>query len=173
MSAGYFLSGLLPGRLFPTNYWPGYGVIGDVGVRVINEILYPGAFPGTPSIAKTTFVSPAMAQAAGSTVVYGADLIDYTGNAVADTLITGLTLSIVDTTNGTVVNSVSSANILNTGRGVLSKGHLTITLSPQDTALLVVSDSIEYRSMVIDFSYPNNATGRHQVDFFLLGLAGA
>src|SRR6185312_7778962 len=114
--------------------------------------------------AKTSFVAPSQAVAAGSTAVYKAQIVDETGAAVPAANLSSLTLSITDTLSGAVVNSASQVSILNTGRGTVdSSGNLVVTLTPQDTALLASTDAQEYRSLTIDFAYSGGKTGRHQV----------
>jgi hypothetical protein len=112
--------------------------------------------------------------AAGATAVYKGQLQDENGTAVPSAQLASLTLSIVDTFSGAIVNSCSQVNILNTGRGTVdSSGNLAVTLGPSDTALLVATDQQEYRSMVLDWTYLGGAkTGRHQVDLLIQALTG-
>lgn len=113
--------------------------------------------------------------AAGATAVYKGQLQDDLGNPISAASLTTLTLSIVDTVTKAVVNGVSAVNILNTGRGAVdSAGNLTVTLGPADTALLVASDPQEYRSLILDWTFAVGAkTGRHQVDFLIIAMAGS
>jgi hypothetical protein len=112
--------------------------------------------------------------AAASTVIYTGVLKDENGYLIAAVQLNSLTLSIVDTSSGAIVNSCSAVNILNTGRGTVDgEGNLTVTLGPADTALLNASDSQEYRSLIFDWTYAGGAkTGRHQVDFLIVALSG-
>ncbi len=112
--------------------------------------------------------------AAGSTPVYTAQIVDAFGAGVPASRITVLTLSIVDTLSGAEI--LAQTNILNVGRGAVdASGNLTISLLASDTALTEAPGATSLqRSMVIDFTYtPGPVTGRHQVNFTLLALAGA
>lgn len=113
--------------------------------------------------------------AAGSTPVYSGQLVDSTNNGLSYSALTTLTLSIVDTLTGLVINGVNKVNILNAGRGqVDAQGNLTITLLAGDTTMTDVPGASRVeRSMVIDWTYNGGASvGRHQVNFILLALAG-
>jgi hypothetical protein len=110
---------------------------------------------------------------AAATIVYECQLIDENGAAVPASALSALTLTLVDTISGAVINSISQVNILNSGRGTVDgSGNLVVTLSPTDTALESASSAQEYRSAVIDFTYSGGKVGRHQVDFILANLAG-
>ncbi|HUN49982.1 MAG TPA: hypothetical protein VMU42_02645 [Candidatus Sulfotelmatobacter sp.] len=125
---------------------------------------------------RTTFIGGASQPvASGETAQYKCQLLDETGAAVPASALTALTLSIVDTATGAVVNGCSAADILNTGRGTVdAAGNLAITLTPADTALLAADDAQECRSLVIDWTYGDGSKiGRHQVDFLIVALGGA
>lgn len=112
---------------------------------------------------------------AGSTPVYTAKIVDAEGAGIPDTSLDTVTLSIVDTLSGAVINGVSETDILNTGRGTVDEfGNLTITLLPDDTSMEGVPGAAKVqRSLVIDFTYNGgDSVGRHQVNFTLLALAG-
>src|SRR6185312_16671893 len=119
-----------------------------------------------------TTTSP-IAIAAGASAIYKGQLQDDSGNAISAAQLGTLTLSIVDTFSGAIINSCSQANILNTGRGTVdSAGNLTVTLGPSDTALLVSTDQQEYRSLVFDWTYASGTKiGRHQVDLLIQALS--
>lgn len=123
--------------------------------------------------AKTSFVNQAQAIAAGSTAVYKTQLVDENNAAVPAAALSAMTLSIVDTKTGAVINGVSQVSILNTGRGTIDgSGNLVVTLLPADTAIVAAADGREYRSLVIDFTYSGGKVGRHQVDMLIAALAG-
>lgn len=116
--------------------------------------------------------------AAGSTPVYGgqgtAQIVDGNGNGIPAAALTSLTLSIVDTLSGAVINGAQAVNILNTGRGAVDdQGFLTIALLPGDTSLSEVNTPSIQRSLVIDWTYGAGLVGRHQVNFQVVALAGA
>lgn len=110
--------------------------------------------------------------AAGSTIVYTGVIQDASGNPVSGQQLVTLTLSLVETDTGLVLNNVDQVNILNQDRGTVDNlGNLTITLSPADTAM--TSDlQVNLYSLIIDFSY-NGGTGRHQVNFKVQQLSGS
>ncbi len=118
--------------------------------------------------------------AAGSTPVFTGQLLDPFGVGIPAAAFSALTLSIVDTLSGDVINGASAVNILNTGRGTVdANGNLTIALLVADTAMTEVpGDTQIQRSLVIDWAYataglnPSAGSGRHQVNFLLLALAG-
>jgi hypothetical protein len=112
--------------------------------------------------------------AAGATVIYRGQFLDDAGNPIPAAALQSLTLSIVDTKSGAIVNGASAVNILNAGRGAVDNlGNLTLVLSPLDTALANAGDLSEERSLVLDWTYLGGVrTGRHQVDFTLIALAG-
>ena len=124
---------------------------------------------------RTVFIGGAnQPVASGETAQYKCQLLDETAAAVAAAALAALTLSIVDTATGAVINGCSAADILNTGRGMVdAAGNLAITLTPADTLLLAASDAQECRSLVIDWSYGGGKIGRHQVDFLIAALGGA
>jgi hypothetical protein len=111
---------------------------------------------------------------AGATPKYTAQIQDETGAAIPAASLTTLTLSIVDTRTGAVVNGVSARNILNADRGTVdSAGNLAVQLQAADTALLNVGDASEGRSLIFDWTFAGGAkTGRHQVDFTIVALSG-
>ncbi len=113
--------------------------------------------------------------AAGSTPVYNAQIVDQFGAGIPATSFTLLTLSIVDSLTGLIINGVDRVNILNVGRGTIdATGNLTITLQAGDTDMSEVPGAPQVqRSMIIDWTYnPDSFVGRHQVNFTLLALSG-
>ncbi|MDE2105056.1 MAG: hypothetical protein KGL39_47900 [Patescibacteria group bacterium] len=119
--------------------------------------------------------------AAGSTPIYTDQIVDPYGTGIPASAFSALTLSIVDTLSGTVINNVNQTNILNTGRGSIdSAGNLTISLEAGDTSLSELPSAAQVqRSLIIDWTYsvsgsqPSAGTGRHQVNFVIVALAGA
>ena len=108
------------------------------------------------------------AVAAGATVQYRAKLVDQDNQPIGD--LESLTLSLVDTKTGTIVNAVNDLDILNVDRGTFDdKGNLRVILLPADTTLDIdVKRSV--RSLVLKWSYSNGKQGRHQVDFKIEAL---
>lgn len=117
--------------------------------------------------------------AANTTPQIRGQLVDPYGAGIPADDISALTLSLVDTLTGTVINSVSQVNILNTGRGTVdADGNLTITFETADMAVTETSALAVQRSAVIDWTYATSGstatsgTFRAQVDFAVVTLAG-
>lgn len=113
--------------------------------------------------------------AAGSTPVYTCQIVDGTGAGIpADDFIT-LTLTIVDTLTGTVINNCSQDDILNVGRGTIDDdGNLVVQLGADDTSMAEVPTASKVqRSLVLDWETSTDLIGRHQANFNLSRLAGA
>jgi hypothetical protein len=112
---------------------------------------------------------------AGSTAVYTAQLLDAYGNPIPGSALTSLTLTIVDTLSGAVVNGVQQQNILNTDRGVIDQqGNLTLSLEAGDMTITNPSALRIQRSLVLDWTYNGgSSSGRHQANFTLTQLSGA
>jgi hypothetical protein len=109
---------------------------------------------------------------AGKTLVYTGQFVDETNTPITAAQLASLTLSIIDPATGAVVNGVSGANILNSGRGVVdTNGNLTLTLLSGDTVLLNPTDVQETRSIVLDWTYSGGQkSGAHRVDFQVQAL---
>lgn len=108
----------------------------------------------------------------GSTPVYTAIVSDADGFPLRNTDFTTLTLSIINTKTGAIVNGVDTQNILNTDRGVFGDdGSLIITLLPGDT---FAPDGDVDRSLVFQWSFGDDGIfiGRHQMNFHIIALAG-
>ena len=115
--------------------------------------------------------------AAGSTPIYAGQIIDPFGVGIPAADISILTLSIVDTLSQQVINGVSGTNILNTGRGTVDDlGNLKVSLEAADTSLAETDAAQIQRSLIFDWTYATMSSagsGRHQVNFILVALAGA
>ena len=110
----------------------------------------------------------------GSTPVYTSQIVDGLGRGIPAADFLTLTLSIVDTMTGQVVNGCSQVDILNTDRGTIdADGNLTVQLEVGDTYMSGSPGSRVQRSLVIDWLTATNLTGRHQANFYLQRLAGA
>jgi hypothetical protein len=143
-------------------------IVGDTG-------LVNGPQLGVPIV--TAANSPF---ASGSTPTYTGLIVDPYGNGIPAAAFSGLTLSIVDTLSGDVINDASQVNILNTGRGTIdAEGNLTIALETGDTTMDEAPGAAQIqRSLIIDWQYATSGpqattgTGRHQANFILTALAG-
>lgn len=112
--------------------------------------------------------------AASTTPVYQGQIVDATGTGIPASGLSSLTLSIVDTLSGSIINGASQVNVLNAGRGAVdSSGNVTITLETGDTSLANTQAPSIQRSLVLDWITTAGAVGRHQVNFVILALAGA
>jgi hypothetical protein len=110
---------------------------------------------------------------AGSSAIYLGQIVDEAGNPLGAASLASLTMSIVDTGSGAIVNGVDQLDILNAGRGSIdAQGNMVVTLEPGDTGLLNASDQTEERSLIIDWNYGAGRAGRHQVDFSVTALSG-
>lgn len=112
--------------------------------------------------------------AANTTPVFTGQLVDGTFHPIPASALNTLTLTIVDTLSGEIINGCEQVNILNTGRGTLDEmGNLTISFLIGDTAMSETTSEAVQRSIVIDWTYNGGVNaGRHQVNFELLALAG-
>jgi hypothetical protein len=120
----------------------------------------------------TLGINGSLPAAPGDTPVYTATIVDEYGAPVAAADLDTLTLSIVDTATKAVVNSASSVDILNTGRGTVDDaGLLTVRLLAADTALAAgVSEAM--RSLVFGWTYNGGASAGHfEVDFKIKALS--
>ena len=114
--------------------------------------------------------------AAGTTPIYSALLVDAANQPLPGSALESLTLTIVDTLTGNIINGVDNTNILNTGRGTIDEiGNLTIQLEASDTEISEIPPIASYavqRSLVIGWSYNLGLiVGRQEADFQLVQLA--
>lgn len=133
-----------------------------------------------PQLGMIIVNAPNSPYAEGSTPIYTGQIRDVFGAGIPATAFSSLTLSIVSTLTGEVINGVDAVDILNTGRGTIdSSGNLTIQLESGDTSLSTFPGQarVQY-SMIIDWTYEtvvaptSSGSGRHQVNFSVLALAG-
>lgn len=114
--------------------------------------------------------------AAGTTPVYSALVVDPAGTPLRGSALDSLTLTIVDTLTGNVINDVDDINILNTDRGTIDEaGNLTIQLETGDTEISDIPPIASLRvqrSLVIGWSYNTGLLiGRQAANFQLIQLA--
>jgi hypothetical protein len=112
--------------------------------------------------------------AEGSSPVITGQLKDVNGIVVPGSRFTSVTLTIIDTASGAVINGVQNVDILNTGRGVIdNQGNLTITLLSSDTSMSEAPGvpSVQ-RSLIVKFaSGPFTGVGRG--DFQIVAIGGS
>src|SRR5689334_10602277 len=86
-----------------------------------------------------------------------ATLVDETAAAVPSASVSTLTLTLYNRDSATkeIINSVDHVNILNTGRGTLhaTSGLLTITLDPNDNAIIDSMSDLEWHRALIEGTY--------------------
>lgn len=138
-------------------------IVGDTGLGSVPQLGLP------------TVTLPNSPFAAGSTPVYTGQLVDPYGVGIPASAFSVLTLSLVNTLSGVIVNGVDEVGILNTGRGTVdATGNLTIQFEAGDTA--ITDGAIqEQRSLIVDWTYATTGTsgsGRHQGNFTVQALAG-
>ncbi len=111
---------------------------------------------------------------AGSTPLYTGRLVDIYGNGIPASVLDTLTLTIADTLSENIIGNVDHIDILNTNRGTLdANGNLAIQLHTTDTLIFDIGVRKVQRSLVIDWTYSNNALdGKHQANFIIVQLAG-
>jgi hypothetical protein len=106
--------------------------------------------------------------AAGASLVYIDIIRDEDGTPVPGSLLTSLTLTLLDTFNGAIVNGINGVNILNTGRGTVDDGgNLEVILSPADMSMSETYVPLLQRSMIFTYGVPGGLTGIHRADFLV------
>lgn len=88
-----------------------------------------------------------------TTGTFTCTLKDGEGNTITSG-VTKLEMSLYDA-NGEVINSVEDINILNTGRGSLSSGVLTITFEPEDHTISGESDGYHMLKLYYEWDSGN------------------
>lgn len=102
-------------------------------------------------------------------------LRDEAGQAIGSTVINTLTLTLYDKSGSApdIVNGVEEVNIKNTGRGQLSStGVLTLTLTPQDTALIDATHAYEVRGALVRYTWANETKADAiEITFYIRNLS--
>lgn len=103
---------------------------------------------------------------AGSSAVYNAD-IEADGVAVLLAQISTITLTLVDKDEA-VINSRNAQSILNVNGGVVTNGHLALTLSNLDTAEVTTNPSrVQVRYLHFDIALVGGAVHVHEVLWYV------
>jgi hypothetical protein len=144
-----------------------------------STIILDTDFQGQDPRGMPTVNAPNSPYASGSTPVYAALLADPYGVGIPAAAVSVLTLTLVDTETGAIINGVDHIDILNVNRGALdSAGNLQIVLLAGDTSMSDVPGLNQVqRSMIIDWTYAtsgpqaSSGSGRHQVNFIVQSLA--
>lgn len=145
------------------------------GVVIVNETLYPGAISPSSTVAAADFSRDGInAPPINDTVTYKGSLVDFQNAPVTQILSLNLTLAVTNVYPPQIVNNVDHVNVFNQGRGTVdASGNAVITLSADDTALLVPGDLVEYRTMLLEWTYNSPAgvaQGRRRVLLKLLAF---
>lgn len=92
---------------------------------------------------------------------------DHTDTAIPAASLSTLTLTLYEKKSGTIINTRSAANVLNTGGGtVTSGGVLTMVLDPADNALVTQAPATEVHVALFEWTYNSGAAaGRALVEF--------
>lgn len=99
-------------------------------------------------------------------------LVNEVGVGLAPGDLDTLVLTIYEEDTGTVVNSVTTVNIKNTGRGALdSSGNLVLTLLPADNQCITTKGR-EVHILLVEWTYAATVkAGRHEGRLTILNLA--
>lgn len=105
---------------------------------------------------------------AGSSAVYDADILS-NGTDVLLAQIAEILLTITDKDEN-IINSRNAVSILNTAGGVVTDGHLKLTLGPADTARSMADPSrTQARYLHMVFTLVGGAEGVHEVLWYTQG----
>lgn len=104
-----------------------------------------------------------------------ATLLDETGAAIPLAGVSTLTLTLYnrDSTTNEIINSVSAVTILNTGRGTLhaTSGLLTVTLEPNDNAIIDSASDLEWHRALIEGTYAGGVKAfKQEIDWQVRNL---
>lgn len=110
-----------------------------------------------------------------TTMRFTSTLVDETGTVVPSAGVSALTLTLYnrDSTAKEIINSVSAVNILNSGRGALhaTSGLLTVTLEPNDNAIIDSASDLEWHRALIEGTYAGGAKAfKHEIDWQVRNL---
>lgn len=105
-----------------------------------------------------------------------ATLVDETGAAIPLAGLSALTLTLYnrDSTTQEIVNSVNAVSILNTGRGTVhaTSGLLTVTLEPDDNAIIDTTKDVEWHRALIAGTYAGGAkTFKQEIEWQVRNLS--
>ena len=110
-----------------------------------------------------------------ATLRFTSTLVDETGTVVPLAGVSALTLTLYNRDSATkeIINSVSGVNILNVGRGTLhaTSGLLTVTLEPNDNAIIDSASDLEWHRALIEGTYAGGAKAfKHEIDWQVRNL---
>lgn len=110
-----------------------------------------------------------------TTLRFTATLVDETGAPIPSSGVSALTLTLYnrDSAAKEIINSVTAVKILNTGRGTLhaTSGLLTVTLEPNDNAIVDSASDLEWHRALIEGTYAAGAKAfKHEVDWQVRNL---
>lgn len=104
-----------------------------------------------------------------------ATLLDEAGAPVPSAGLSSLTLTLYNRDSATqeIVNSVNGVNILNTGRGTVhaTSGLLTVTLEPDDNAIVDTTKDLEWRRALIAGTYGGSKAFKQEIEWQVRNLS--
>ncbi len=110
-----------------------------------------------------------------TTLRFTATLLDETGAAIPAAGLSALTLTLYNRDSATqeIVNSVSAADILNTGRGTVhaTSGLLTVTLQPDDNAIVDTTKDLEWHRALISGTYGGTKAFKQEIEWQVRNLS--
>lgn len=110
-----------------------------------------------------------------TTLRFTATLLDETGAAIPAAGLSALTLTLYNRDSATqeIVNSVSAADILNTGRGTVhaTSGLLTVTLQPDDNAIVDTTKDLEWHRALIAGTYGGTKAFKQEIEWQVRNLS--
>jgi len=108
----------------------------------------------------------------GSTARYEAALFDETGAAIPASLITALTLTMVQAATGAIINGRNVQNVLNANQVTVdAAGMLRYDLQPADTAMLDPTQGAEFHRATFRCTFGVTGQANWDVDFRIRNLA--
>jgi hypothetical protein len=104
-----------------------------------------------------------------TTLLITATLLDEVGDPVQAAMLSTLTLTLYnrDSVAKEIINSLSAVNILNTGRGTVhaTSGLLSITLQPDDNAMVDTATDLEWHRALIQGTYAGGTKAfKYEID---------
>lgn len=101
----------------------------------------------------------------GATAVYSCTFTDRDGTPIVSGAVTALTATLRDIASGIILNSREDQDVLNTNGGTLGlAGAFSLTLTPDDLAMLSDGWAVQQRRLVLTVTY-DVGTLVHEVIF--------
>jgi hypothetical protein len=128
----------------------------------VSVIIWDSVPLGSTRFGMPVVTAPNSPYSDGTTPLYRGKIIDPYGHPVGAAQLSSLTLTIVDTLTGVVINNCDRVDILNTGRGAIDAvGNLLIRLEVADTLMTEVPGATKVqRSMIIEWQFQPTPPGQ-------------